>query len=842
MSYEDEYTPLIQQFLAVKRQHSDVILLYRIGDFYETFFEDAETISRELELVLTSRDSGKGKIPMAGVPYHAIDNYLPRLVNRGYKVAICEQMEPPSKTKKLVRREIIRIVTPGTLLESHLLDEKKNNYLAAITKDYNMIGLAYADISTGELKTTQISKENRKQILANEISRLNITEIILPADDMWNKPVLKDTEWADIIPENTTITWQEAMTFDPSIGRGKLLEHFKVATLEGFGCHSMPLAIGATWALLNYVALTQKAALTQFNTIITYQITDYLILDSTVCRNMELLQTIRDGSFKGSLLWVIDKTKTAMGGRLLRNWLLHPLLDIKEITLRQDGIEELINQTQVRLDIQDLLPQIKDFERLASRIGTGTANARDLIALSKSILSLPVLAQYCSKFNSHLLTQLKEIPALLLNTGEEIESVIIDNPPAIITEGGIIKNKVNEKLDDLRSLLHGDKTWVKKLEIAERERTGIKSLKVNFNKAFGYYIEISHANRNLAPDDYIRKQTLVNAERYITPELKEREGAIFNAEERIKALEYEIFTELRQKIATLVPLIQDIAFKVAVIDCFSSLAEIALVNNYTRPKINTENEISIKNARHPVIEQILPPGSFVPNDTYINNNDNMLIILTGPNMAGKSTFLRQIGLIIILAQIGSFVPADFAVIGLVDRIFTRVGAVDDITMGQSTFMVEMIETANILNNATDKSLILLDEIGRGTSTFDGVSIAWAVSEYIAKQVKARTIFATHYHELNRLSEIANSVKNYQVAVKASIDKVIFLYKVIEGGASRSYGIEVARLAGLPKSVIDRAKEILLDIERRSRIQAGLQKMAAMATDAVVPIQMSLFNI
>ena len=836
MPPEDEYTPLIQQFLAVKRQHSDVILLYRIGDFYETFFEDAKTISHELELVLTSRDSGKGKIPMAGVPYHAIDNYLPRLVNRGYKVAICEQMEPPSKTKKLVRREIIRIVTPGTLLESHLLDEKKNNYLAAVTRDYNIIGLAYADISTGELKVTQIGGENRKQILANEIARMNITEIILPADDMWNKPILKDTEWADIIPENTTITWQESITFDPAIARTKLLEHFKVATLEGFGCHSMPPAIGAAYALLHYVALTQKAALAQFNSINTYQISDFLILDTTVCRNMELLQTIRDGSFKGSLLWVIDKTKTAMGGRLIRNWLLHPLLDIKEIKLRQDGIEELINQTQTRLDIQELLPQIKDLERLASRIGTGTANARDLMALSKSISSLPILSGYCGKFNSYLLVLLKEIPSLLLNAGEEIESIIIENPPAIITEGGFIKNGVNEKLDDLRSLLHGDKTWVKKLETAERERTGIKSLKVNFNKAFGYYIEISHANRSLVPDDYIRKQTLVNAERYITPELKERESAIFNAEERIKNLEYEIFTELRQKVADLVPLIQDVAGKVAIIDVISSLAEVALVNNYTKPEINISNELNIKNGRHPVIEQILPSGSYVPNDVYINITDNMLIILTGPNMAGKSTFLRQIGLIVILGQIGSFVPASFASVGLVDRIFTRVGAVDDITMGQSTFMVEMTETANILNNATNKSLILLDEIGRGTSTFDGVSIAWSVSEYIAKEVKARTIFATHYHELNRLSEIADSVKNYQVAVKEAIDKVI------EGGASRSYGIEVARLAGLPKSVIERAKEILQDIERRSRIQAGLQKMATTGTDAVVPIQMSLFNI
>ena len=842
MPPEDDYTPMFQQYMSIKRQHRDSILFFRAGDFYETFFEDAETISKELEIVLTGKECGKGRIPMAGLPYHAIDNYLPRLISRGFRVAICEQMEPPSKAKKIVRREVTRILTPGTLLESHLLDERKNNYIGAVTEADESYGLAYADISTGELKVTQIQGANARQVIASEISRLGITEIILATDDVWCKPVLKETKWADIIPDNITVTWQESVTFNHSIAMQKLPAHFNVHTLEGFGCSNLPLATSAAWALLHYVSLNQKAALAQFNSMSTYHITDYLILDTTVCRNLELTQTIRDASFRGSLLWVIDKTKTSMGGRLLRNWMLRPLISIKDIKLRQDSVEELISATQTRLDIQDLLPQIKDLERIASRIATGTVNARELVVLGRSIEILPLLGSYCSTFQSFLLNQLKDIPDIIIKAGKEIGDMLVENPSAIITDGNIIKNGVNPALDDLRAILGGDKTWVKNLEDQEKEKTGIKSLKINFNKAFGYYIEISNSYKNSVPDYFIRKQTLVNAERYITPELKERESAIFNAEEKIKALEYQLFVELRKRISLIVPLIQDIAAKVSVIDVIASFTETAIVNNYVRPQLNSSNEITIKNSRHPVIEQILPLGSFVPNDFYLNNLDNMLIILTGPNMAGKSTFLRQVGLIVILAQMGSFVPAASASIGITDRIFTRIGAVDDLTMGQSTFMVEMTETANILNNATGKSLILLDEIGRGTSTFDGVSIAWSVSEYIAKNVKARTIFATHYHELNRLSDICPCVKNYQVGVKETADKVIFLYKIFEGGADRSYGIEVARLAGLPGTVISRAKEMLADIERRSRIQAGLQKVANSNGDEVTPIQMSLFNV
>ncbi|MFN8577761.1 MAG: DNA mismatch repair protein MutS [Candidatus Sericytochromatia bacterium] len=817
------YTPMMEHFISVKNSQPDAVLLYRMGDFYETFFEDAKIVSRELNIVLTARASDDGKIPMAGIPYHALESYLPKLINRGFKVAICEQMELPTPGKKLVRRELVRVLTPGTLLENNFLSEKQNNYLAAVIKKGKSYGLALVDISTGEFKVTQIDGAKADNILLSELSRLPVSECLLSSENPDRKEDIDNTIWKDIIPETVTVTWFTEIAFNPKSAEKKLLEHFKVNSLEGFGINNSPLLIGVAGAILSYVEKTQMKALSQFNSLSTYKITDYLVIDNIAKRNLELFSTSRDNLFQGSLLSILDQTKTAMGGRLLRAWLLNPLLDKNKINQRLDVVEELFNKNMLRMDLREYLGNIRDIERLSSRIAIGMANAREMVALSISINTLPLISNILEKYQSDISRLLKNIPKELIDLGKKISETLVDNPPQIITDGGLVRDGINKELDDLRALLYDDKSWLTELEQRERERTGIKNLKISFSKAFGYFIEITNSNKNLAPADYIRKQTLVNAERFITPELKERENAILTAEDKIKDLEYNIYCKLRDETSTFTELLQNIAYEIARLDVLSNLSEVSVKNKYIRPNLTDSNEIIVEEGRHPVIEQIIPAGQFVSNSVELNTSDSILMILTGPNMAGKSTYMRQLGLIIIMAQMGCFVPAKNAIISICDRIFTRVGAVDDLSTGQSTFMVEMNETANILNNATNKSFIILDEVGRGTSTYDGVSIAWAVSEYIAKEIGAKTIFATHYHELNKMEDKIKGVINYQVAVQETQDRVIFLHKVIQGYADRSYGIEVARLAGLPLDVINKAKDIMGDIEKRSKIQASLLK-------------------
>ncbi len=836
------YTPMMEHFISVKDANPDSLLLYRMGDFYETFFEDAKILSEELSIVLTARASDDGKIPMAGIPYHALDSYLPKLINRGFKVAICEQMELPTPGKKLVRREVVRILTPGTLLENNFLTEKQNNYLAAVTKKGKSFGLALVDISTGEFKVTQIDGDKAENILFSELSRLPVSECIIPSDYPERKENIKNTIWKDLIPENITTTWFTEIAFNPKFSTDKLIENFKVNSLEGFGIQNSPLLVSVAGAILAYVEKNQMKSLSQFNKLSTYKITDFLVIDNIAKRNLELFCTSRDNLYQGSLLSILDNTKTAMGGRLLRSWLLNPLLDPIHINKRLDVVEELFNKNMLRIDIRENLANIRDLERLSSRIAVGMANAREMVALSLSINTLPLISDILNKHDSNISKLLKNVPVELINLSKKISDTLTENPPQLITEGGLIKDGINKELDDLKSLLNNDKSWLTELEQKERERSGIKNLKISFSKAFGYFIEITNSNKNLAPANYIRKQTLVNAERFITPELKERENAILTAEDKMKELEHKIYSELRDETSKFTELIQNVAYEVARLDVLSNLSEISVKNKYVRPLLHDGDELIIQEGRHPVIEQIIKAGQFVSNDVELNTSDSALMILTGPNMAGKSTFMRQLGLIIIMAQMGSFVPAKFAKISLCDRIFTRVGAVDDLSTGQSTFMVEMNETANILNNATNKSFIILDEVGRGTSTYDGVSIAWAVSEYIAQNIGAKTVFATHYHELNKLEDKISGAKNFQVAIQETQDRVIFLHKVIRGGADRSYGIEVARLAGLPSEVIDKARDIMADIEKRSKIQATLLRKVSDGNMSKVKSQMSFFEV
>lgn len=822
------YTPMMQQFLEVKKKYPGTLLLYRMGDFYETFFEDAETAARELEITLTSREGGNNqRIPMAGVPYHSLESYLPKLIQRGFKVAICEQMEAP-QPGKLVRREVVRVVTPGTLLEGALLNEKKPNYLGAVYKHRQGYGLAYVDISTGDFRLTQLSGDDAEDLLRREVAGLELAELILPSKEPWQEVAIQTTEWAAWVEDGTLdpaiISWEASLAFDLQPASERLKRHFGVVSLESFGCHQMPLGVAAAGAILHYLSHTQMSALGQIQSLRSYQLSQFMILDKTTRRNLELSETYRDGQFRGSLLWVLDKTATAMGGRLLRDWLIHPLLDLAAIQSRQNAVAELIASDSLREDLRLALDGIRDVERLAARIATEAANPRELRSLAESLQRLPALAYLLADTVSPLFQDLRASQPDLQELAEHLLSSLVESPPLKIQDGGIFNNGFQAELDELRQLLRGGKDWIQDLENSERERTGVKSLKVGFNRTFGYYIEMTHANRESVPEDYIRKQTLINAERYITPRLKEKEVAVLNADEQMKQLEYKLFVSLRDQLKSEVAIFQNLARQIACLDVLTALAEVAVTGRYVRPELVLEPVLDIKGGRHPVIEKTLAAGYFVPNDTQLNAQQQ-LMILTGPNMSGKSSYMRQIGLIALLAQIGSYVPAESVRLGICDRIFTRVGAVDDIATGQSTFMVEMMETSNILHHASERSLVLLDEIGRGTSTFDGVSIAWSVSEYIAREIGCRTLFATHYHELNRLAELIPNVVNYQVSVQENPDGIVFLHKVVPGGADRSYGIEVARLAGLPPQVLSRARELLADIERRSRIQSGLMKKA-----------------
>jgi DNA mismatch repair protein MutS len=814
----------------VKEQYPNALLLYRVGDFFECFFQDAVTIARELELVQTSKEGGKelGRVAMTGVPHHALERYSTMLVEKGYAVAICDQVEDAAtasaEKRNLVKREIQKLLTPGTLTDDGMLRSRQNNFLAAIVVAGEHWGLAYADISTGEFFTTQSSELSS---LTLELLRLQPSEVLIPANapdvNGLLRPGEKSEYLADYLPDSFCYSLRSQQPFTLVEASQRLRDTFDVSSLEGMGCGDIPLGVRAAGGLLEYVADTQKAYQVPLQPLRTYSLADYLVLDHQTRRNLEITQTIRDGTFHGSLLWALDRTSTAMGGRALRRWVLQPLIDLKGIAARQETIAELVANTSLRHDLRSMLRKIYDLERLSGRVASGTANARDLLALAESLLKLSDLSAIASYGNAPFLKALHKIPPELEQLGVYVTERLVESPPQLLKEGGMIKDGVDARLDEIRQRLEDDKQWLTNLEVTERERVGVANIKVGYNKTFGYYISMPRSKASQAPDNYQRKQTLTNEERYITSELKERETRILTAKDDLSNLEYDIFTELRATVAEKAQVIRSISKAVAAIDVLAGLAEIAVYQNYCCPEMIQGRQIDIVEGRHPVVEQSLGEGFFVPNSAQMGESYPDLIILTGPNASGKSCYLRQVGLIQLIAQIGSFVPATEAKLAICDRIFTRVGAVDDLATGQSTFMVEMNETANILNHATPKSLILLDEIGRGTATFDGLSIAWAVAEYLATDIQGKTIFATHYHELNELASILTNVANYQVTVKEMADKIIFLHQVCAGGASKSYGIEAGRLAGLPSSVISRAKQVMRQIEKHSKIALGLRQ-------------------
>ncbi len=801
-------SPMMQHYVQTKNEHKDCILFYRLGDFYEMFFEDAKTVSRELEITLTGKDCGlEERAPMCGVPFHAADNYVNRLIEKGYKVAICEQVEDPKQAKGMVKREVTRIVTPGTNLNLSDLDEGKNNYLMSIVcMENNHFGLAVADVSTGDCYVTEIDNERK---LLDEINRYLPSEIIcndclmvsgIDLDDLKNRL-------------HITISALDSWYFGEEICHNTLMEHFKVSSLDGLGLGDYDSGVIATGALFRYLLETQMNAMEHMNKITPYVTEKYMVIDSSSRRNLELVETLREKQKRGSLLWVLDKTKTAMGARMLRSFVEQPLIDAVEINERLDVITEMNMQAMLREEIREYLNPIYDLERLVSRISYRSANPRDLIAFKTSLEMLPHIKHLLNNFTSPLLKKMDEQLDDLDDLYKLIDQSIAEDPPLAIKEGGIIKDGYFEQVDKYRQSKTEGKNWLAQLEAQEREKTGIRNLKIKYNKVFGYYLEVTNSFKDLVPDYYMRKQTLTNAERYITPELKELEDMILGAEDRLYSLEYDLFCDVRDRLAEQIPRIQQTAKAIALLDTFASLSVVAQKNNYVRPTVNTRGVIDIKNGRHPVVEKMIPNDMFISNDTLLDNSSKRISVITGPNMAGKSTFMRQVALIVLMAQIGSFVPADKAKIGVVDRIFTRVGASDDLASGQSTFMVEMTEVANILRNATSKSLLILDEIGRGTSTFDGLSIAWAVIEHISntKLLGAKTLFATHYHELTELEGKIPGVNNYCIAVKEQGDDIVFLRKIVKGGADKSYGIQVAKLAGVPESVITRAKELVEEL-------------------------------
>ena len=820
-------TPIRQQYLRIKRKYPQAIVFFRLGDFYETFDEDAKLTSKELEIVLTSREMGKGhRVPMAGIPYHALDNYLARLINRGYKVAICEQVTKPGETKGLVEREVVRLVTPGTIVEPSLLDSKANNYLVSLVLGDSEVGIAYVDITTSEFATTQLPLERA----VPELERLKPTEIITAGSSELSGFGLA-----------APVTCLEDYWFELEIARQTVLDHFGVSTLDGYGCAHLPLAIGAAGAIIHYIQETQKGVLGQLTRLTTYSTDSFMALDVQTQRNLELFQGSRFGTTSGSLLSIIDLTKTAMGGRLLKRWLGQPLLDITELVRRQDAIGWFSDNTLSRNQTISLLGDTADLERLINRVRSNMATPRELISLKHSLEVIPKLIEVIEAGEG--IAWLKDELKPRQDVVDLITEAIVETPPSGLGEGGVIKPGFSEELDKLRLTTKNAKQYLANLERQEREKTGIKSLKVGYNRVFGYYIEVSKSNLPQVPQHYIRKQTLVGGERFFTPELKEYESLILNAQDKIGELEAGIFHRICHQVATVSERILAAANALASIDVSSALAEVAVRYDYVRPELNTENKVVINQGRHPVVERSLIDNDFVPNDTYLSNDDTQLIVLTGPNMSGKSTYLRQVALIVLLAQTGSFVPANSATIGLVDRVFTRIGAGEDIAAGQSTFMVEMIETANILNNATPRSLIILDEIGRGTSTYDGLSLARAVAEYIHNYPKlgAKTLFATHYHELVELAGFLPRVKNFNVAVIEERGKVIFLYKIVPGGVDKSYGIHVAQLAGLPKSVVHRAQEVLEELEEDSSKASAKRSLKGRRPKEVVPQQLPLLG-
>lgn len=834
-----QLTPMMQQYTAIKKKYMDCLLFFRLGDFYEMFNEDAKIASRELEITLTARNKGSGdKTPMAGVPHHSADTYIAQLVKKGYKVAICEQLEDPSAAAGIVRRDVVRVITPGTIIDAGTLEDNQNNYLAALILDQRELGFAYVDISTGEFAVTELTW-NLNQVI-DELSRVQPAELIISEELVQNRDLKQFLVNQQVTCNNFSgdLSYQKASQ--------TLIQHFQTKNLHGFGCQDLVVGIIAAGAIIDFLLATQKRSLHHLNTLKTYSNQEYMVIDAATRRNLELTITLRDRRRRGSLLGVLDRTITALGGRKLKQWIDQPLLDLTIIQQRLNAVADFQAHLYELDLLRDIFKNVYDIERLLSRVVYGSANARDLIALKLSLRVLPEIAQLLDNFPSQLLKNLRSRLDLLEDVAELIEAGIANQPPAGLKDGGLIKDGYNQKLDRLRDASANGKEWIVRLEQQERARTGIKSLKVGFNKVFGYYLEITKANLHLTPENYHRKQTLANAERFITPELKEKESLILEAAEKSVALEYELFIQIREKIAEQTERIQKTATILAELDVISAFAVIAIENNYCQPQMDSGKEILIVKGRHPVVEELLTEP-FVPNDTFLNAETARFALITGPNMSGKSTYMRQVALIVLLAQIGSFVPAEEAKIGLVDRIFTRVGASDDLTTGQSTFMVEMNEVANIVHHASKRSLIILDEVGRGTSTYDGLSIAWAVIEYIHDRqlIGARTLFATHYHELTVLEEQLNGLRNFNIAVEESQDTgVVFRHEIIPGAADQSYGIEVARLAGLPKKILERAQEILHRLEGGNLlpITEGRGESEVAAVMEKDEPQMSLFHV
>ena len=837
-------SPMMQQYVKTKEEYKDCILFYRLGDFYEMFFEDALTVTKELEITLTGKECGlEERAPMCGVPYHAADNYINRLIEKGYKVAICEQVEDPKQAKGLVKREVVRVVTPGTNLNTQTMDETKNNYIMSVVYIDERYGVSIADVTTGDCYVTEADKERN---LLDEIHKFNPAEIICNDAFAMSGIDIDDLKGRLGICVYSLDSWY----FDDELCQRTLRDHFKTMNLNGLGLEDYNTGTVAAGSLFQYLHETQKNALSHMTGINVYSSDRFMLIDSSSRRNLELVETLREKQKRGSLLWVLDKTNTAMGARMLRSFVEQPLIDPDEINARLDAVTELNNKAMLREEIREYLNPVYDLERLVSKISYRSANPRDLIAFKTSLSMLPHIKQILKEFDAPLIQELDERMDDLTDLCQLVDIAIAKEPPLAVKEGGIIKDGYHEQVDQYRNAKTEGKTWLAQLEEEEREKTGIRNLKIKFNKVFGYYLEVTNSFKNLVPDYFNRKQTLANAERYSTDRLKELENVILGAEDKLFALEYELFSQIRDRIAQQLQRIQTTAKAVALVDVFASLSVVSQRNNFVRPAINAKGIIDIKNGRHPVVEKMVTNDMFIPNDTYLDNGSSRVSVITGPNMAGKSTYMRQTALIVLMAQIGSFVPAEKAKIGIVDRIFTRVGASDDLASGQSTFMVEMTEVATILRNATANSLLILDEIGRGTSTFDGLSIAWAVIEHISntKLLGAKTLFATHYHELTELEGKLPGVNNYCIAVKEKGDDIVFLRKIIKGGADKSYGIQVAKLAGVPDTVIERAKELVEELSDadilaavKDLTQPKKPKQKTVYYDEVDLKQMSLFD-
>ncbi len=843
----EDTTPVMQQYLKIKQENPEILLWYRLGDFYETFFEDALIMSKELELTLTGRDAGAklGRVPLAGIPIKAADAYLEKLVHKNYKVAICDQLEDPKFAKGLVKRGVTRVVTAGTLTESNLLNQNSNNYICAIYKDEKsgLFGFAYTDISTGEFKVTQASLN----LVMAELARLNPSEVVAPSLKQDIKPFQIVPDEVINLPDEVTKRYNcskiPPSVFDVEFSQNNLKQVFKTQSLESYGYSKYPLGFRSAGALVAYIWETLKGNMPKFDRIEAYELSEYMILDAATRKNLELVETLREKNKYGSLLWAIDKTKTNMGARLLKNWICQPLKRVDDIIARQNSVSELVQKSDVRYSLAESLEKIYDIQRLATRMSNGSASPKDFIGLKISLSMLPRLLEETVDLEYDMFAPIREYQEEIADFTQVIENTIVDNPPILLKEGGIIKSNVSGELDYFRDLLTGGEEWLQKFEEEEKERTGIKNLKVAYNKVFGYFIEVTKSNLNMVPQSYVRKQTLTGAERFITDELKHHEDDVLSARFKSTELEYKLFTDFREYSKEFVSKIREIADCIAKADVLTSLSEIAVENNYCKPEIDESDDFIVKNGRHAVLEKILPLGEYVPNDLDLKskstNDSTQFMILTGPNMAGKSTYMRQNALIAILAQIGSWVPADYVKLGVVDKVFTRVGASDDLTLGQSTFMVEMIETSFILNTATDRSFILLDEIGRGTSTYDGVAIAWSVAEYIATKVGARCIFATHYHELNVMTKTYPQIKNYRITITENNGEIEFLRKIVQGGASKSYGIQVARMAGLPSSVVKRSEELMRKMQKDFSNNLATRKKMVNNEDEVP--QLSLFG-